>query len=359
MKRDRILFLARRYPPSLGGIQTFSYRLSQHLSETRQVRLHALGYEHIGHLGWFVPTAYVASLLDLIRGVDLVYFSDGVIACLAPYLRQFTTVPFVTTIHGLELAFSGGLFSRMIDRGVKVCDRVCVVSRKTAELTEAAGIAGDRIRIAYNGIEPPVPEVDKITLARRDLEDQLGIDFDRDRVLLNLGRQIPRKGIVEFLEKGFPLLEKDIQFVICGSGPDHERIRATVGRMQAQNRVHILGRVEDERAVALRRSCDLFLMPNVHYPDDVEGYGIAPLEAMYDGLPVVAFAVDALVESCREGGFLIPKGNYQTYADQIHEYLNSPDDTRESLRQEARDYILREYAWSKTGDTYLSIFDEL
>jgi glycosyltransferase involved in cell wall biosynthesis len=357
VSRDRILFLARRFPPSLGGVQTFSYKLYEHASETRQVRLHALGREHLAHLSWFVPGTYIASLLELMRGVDLVYFSDGVIASLAPYLRPFTNVPFATTIHGLELTYSGGLFSRLIHRGIMTCDRVCVVSQKTAELTEAAGVPADHIRIAYNGIEPPVFDDDILDPVRDRLQNELGITFGKDRVLLNVGRQIPRKGIADFLEHGFSLLEDDIHFVICGVGPDHERICAEVVKHNA--RVHVLGHVDDETSAALRRHADLFLMPNVKYPNDVEGYGIAPLEAMYDGLPVVAFAVDALVESCREGGYLVPEADYQAYADQIHEYLNASDEDRNRLREQARVYIRREYAWATTGDTYLRIWDEL
>ena len=99
-------------------------------------------------------------------------------------------------------------------------------------------------------------------------------------------------------------------------------------------------------------------MPNVKYPNDVEGYGIAPLEAMYDGLPVVAFAVDALIESCREGGYLVDEADYDAYADQVHGYLNASVDEKNRLRDEARSYIRREYAWSQTGDTYLRIWDE-
>lgn len=293
------------------------------------------------------------------KGVDLVFFSDGVIASLAPYLRPFTNVPFATTIHGLELTYSGGLFSKLMHRGVMTCDRVCVVSQKTAELTEEAGVPADRIRIAYNGIEPPIFTEDQRQPEKERLERELGLTFGTDRVLLNIGRQIPRKGVAEFLEKGFGLLQKDIHFVVCGDGPHHERIRAAAIDQNAADRVHILGHVEDITSSTLRYCADLFLMPNVRYPNDVEGYGIAPLEAMYDGLPVVAFAVDALVESCREGGFLIEEGNYQAYADQIHSYLDSASEARERLRQEAREYIRREYAWSMTGDTYLRIWDEL
>ena len=359
MSRDRILFLARRFPPSLGGVQTFSYKLYEHASASRQVRLHALGREHLAHLSWFVPTTYIASLLDIIKGVDLVFFSDGVIASLAPYLRPFTKVPFVTTIHGLELTYSGGLFSRLMHRGVMACDRVCVVSQKTAELTEEAGVPGDRIRIAYNGIEPPVFDDGALDPVKDRLQTELGLQFGKDRVLLNIGRQIPRKGVAEFIEKGFPLLEPDIHFVVCGDGPDHDRIRQAAVDQNAADRIHILGHVEDTTSSALRRNADLFLMPNVKYPNDVEGYGIAPLEAMYDGLPVVAFEVDALVESCREGGYLVPEADYQGYADQIHTYLSGSQDGKDRLRQEARDYIRREYAWSQTGDTYLRIWDEV
>ena len=359
MKRDRILFLARRFPPSLGGIQTFSYQLSEHIRATRQVRLHALGREHLANLAWFVPTAYLASLVDLVRGVDLVFFSDGVMASLAPFLRPFTKAPFVTTIHGLELTYSGGPFSRMMLRGAQCCDRVCAVSETTRDLTIEAGIPADRVRIAYNGIEPPVFEDAALLSAREHLEHQLGLKFGQDRVLLNIGRQIPRKGVASFLENGFPLLEDDIHLIICGTGPESDRIKQVVASKGIGDRVHTLGHVEDITASALRHSCDLFLMPNVKYPNDVEGYGIAPLEAMYDGLQVVAFAVDALVESCREGGYLIPETDYSAYANQIHKYLTSPLAEKDTLRQQARDYIRRENAWSTTGDTYLRIFDEL
>jgi glycosyltransferase involved in cell wall biosynthesis len=355
VKRDRILFLARRYPPSLGGIQTFSYKLCEHARETREVRLHALTKDHIGHLGWFVPTAYLTSLIELAHDIDLVYFSDGVIASLAPYLRPFTSVPFATTIHGLELTYSGGLFSRLIHKGVQACDCVCVVSETTGELTEKSGVDANRIRVIYNGIEPSVFEAADLERAKGGLERQLGLTFGQNRVLLNLGRQIPRKGIADFLEKGFDLLDGDIHLVICGDGPDHARILEAAKRHQ--DRVHVLGHVEDLTSSALRHFSDLFLMPNVRYPNDLEGFGIAPLEAMYDGLPVVAFAVDALVESCRQGGYLVEPSNYQAYADQIHAYLNSPEDNRSSLRQEARNYIRREYPWSKTCNRYLETWD--
>lgn len=355
--RTRILFLARRFPPSRGGIQTFSYKLWEHLSRTRQVRLHALGREHLASLCWFVPRTYVASLIALARGVDLVYFSDGVIACLAPYLRPFTAAPFVVTVHGLELTFAGRLFRRLVDRGVNACDCVCAVGERTAALANKAGVPKARIRVVYNGIEPPEIPDPRYAEIRASLERRLDIRFGSTPCLLSLGRQVGRKGIAEFLERGVPLLQPGIHLILCGAGPEHERITSAIDRLGQSDRVHVLGVVDDDVAATLRRACDLFLMPNIRYPNDFEGFGIAPLEAMHDGLPVVAFAVDALVESCREGGYLIPEADYAAFVRAVHGYLQASVSEKEARQEEAAAYVRREYSWRKTGDAYIDIFD--
>ena len=87
------------------------------------------------------------------------------------------------------------------------------------------------------------------------------------------------------------------------------------------------------------------------------GQAIAPLEAMYEGLPVVAFAVDALTESVREGGHLIPPEDYAAFTECIRTCLNQSDEEKTSSRKAARDYVLREYSWSRTGEVYVNILD--
>ena len=58
MSNTRILFLARRYPPSVGGIQTHCYNLYHRLIEMCSVKLVALGRDSLLHLVWFVPYAF-------------------------------------------------------------------------------------------------------------------------------------------------------------------------------------------------------------------------------------------------------------------------------------------------------------
>ena len=86
----RILFLARRYPPTIGGIQTHCHALYTRLVNQTQVRLIALGRQSLLHLIWFLPYCFVVALWAvLFRRVDAVYFADGVAAVAGSTLAAF------------------------------------------------------------------------------------------------------------------------------------------------------------------------------------------------------------------------------------------------------------------------------
>ena len=352
----RILFLSRRYPPSVGGIQTHCYNLFNRLNKNHQVKLVALGKQSLLNLAWFVPYTFLVSLCHiLLHRVHVVYFSDGVICCLAPFLRPFTRARFVVTIYGLEMTYSTPIFSSLMRWGVSVCEKVPVISQKTREVTVAAGVPPEKIDIIYLGIEPPTITPDRHQELKTQFEKKHGIRFGKDKILLNFGRQVPRKGIAKFLELGMTLLDPDIKMIISGSGPDAERIKEAQQKNKLQDRV-ILQWLDNDMVAMLRKEVDLFLMPNVPYPNDVEGFGIAQLECMYDGTPAIVFAVDALVESVRMGGYCIPANDYQAFADQVHAFYKLSPTARAAIEQEARQYVRTEYTWDKTAQQYLEVF---
>jgi phosphatidylinositol alpha-1,6-mannosyltransferase len=299
----------------------------------------------------------VTCWLLLLRRVDVVYFSDGVVAAMAPWLRRLFPRPrFVTTVYGLELRYRNARARRLMTRGARTCDRVVVISRNTRAIAADRGIAEDRLRIVYLGVEPT--ELDESTEKRllRRFEQAHDLHFGRQRILLNFGRQIPRKGVAEFLERGMPLLDADIRLVIGGRGPELPRIRELARRPELAGRVLVLGALPDDELAMLRSRCDLFIMPNIPLADDVEGFGQTQLECMYAGTPAVAFAVDALTESVREGGYLVPPGDYRAFASRIHEFYALSPGLRRAKEEEARNYVRREYSWDSTTSRYLEIF---
>lgn len=354
----RILFLTRRYPPSVGGIQTHCYKLFAYLSDRLPVTLVALRRESILHLAWFLPYAWMRALLALVlRRVDVIYFSDGVVGAAAALLAPLRgRVRFVVTIYGLEMTYGSLWAQRLMRWGAGQCQRIVVISENTREIAVAWGVGRERTELAYVGVEPLELPPERVAEVREQFEAQHGLQFGRDRVLLSIGRQVRRKGLAAFVEHGFGLLDGDVHLIIGGAGPELPRIAQIVERRGYANRILLLGPVEEEVAAMLRESSDLFLMPNIHLDDDLEGYGISPLESMYMKTPVVAFAVDALTESVREGGYLIPDGDYAAFADRVAGFLALPLEQRRALGQAARDYVLTEYSWERTTQQYAAIF---
>ena len=154
-----------------------------------------------------------------------------------------------------------------------------------------------------------------------------------------------------------PLLETDIHlFIGGGRGLDTERLQVRRQELGLEGRVTLLGTIGDDMLAMLRTRCDLFLMPNIHVAGDVEGFGQTQLECMYAGTPVVAFAVDALPESVREGGYLIEPGNYPAFVAQIHRFFEDDAATREAEGRRCRAYVEREYTWNKTASQYMDLF---
>ena len=342
----------------VGGIETHSYQFYTRLSARRPVKLVALRRQSLVHLAWFLPYALMIAFREvLLRRVEVIYFSDGVICALALLLRPFTRARFVVTIHGLEMIYGNPLARRLMCWSVRCCERVAVNSKLTLELTARAGVPAARLLPIYMGVGPLELSEEHYNTLKEGFEREHPLRFGRDRILLNFGRQVRRKGLVAFLEKGMPLLDPDIKLLIGGRGPELDRLYQLGSSAELRDRVIVLGPLEEELAAMLRRSADLFVMPNIHMPNDVEGFGMTQLEAMHAGTPVVAFAVDALVESIREGGYLMPADDYQAFAGQIHFYYALSAAEKEAKVAEAQDYVRREYSWDKSTQHYLDIFE--
>jgi glycosyltransferase involved in cell wall biosynthesis len=115
--------------------------------------------------------------------------------------------------------------------------------------------------------------------------DRFRWDRPRDDVYLSLCRLVPNKRVdlvVEaFNRTGLPL-------VVIGDGPERRRLEAMAGR-----NVRFLGRCNDAEATAWLERCRAYVYAGL------EDFGIAPLEAMAAGAPVIAYGAGGLCDSVR------------------------------------------------------------
>ena len=116
---------------------------------------------------------------------------------------------------------------------------------------------------------------------------------DRDLAVLTVRRLVPRMGLEELIDAAALLADvPGLSVSIAGSGPLSGALADRIGAARLWDRVRLLGRIPDEELVDRLRAADLFVLPTVAY----EGLGMATIEALATGTPVVGTRVGATPE---------------------------------------------------------------
>ena len=104
--------------------------------------------------------------------------------------------------------------------------------------------------------------------------------------------------------------------------------RAHGRELGLDERVHLLGAVDDADRERLLRGADVFVQPNIRVPGDMEGFGLVLLEAAMRGTTTVASGIDGIVDAVVDGrtGFLVPPGDAQAWTERISALVSSPSE---------------------------------
>ena len=197
---------------------------------------------------------------------------------LRPGLRKLSTYALAPPLDLLER------------QAVAAADRVLVLSDFSRSLLlEDHPLNGNRVSTVPGLVDTErfAPGDGKAAARRR-----LGLEVDGP-LLLTVRRLEPRMGIDRLL-RALPLLGcDDVTLVVAGTGSlagDLPRLAAELGLAE---RVLFVGPVSDDSRLAdWYRAADLFVLPTTAY----EGFGMATVEALASGTPVVGTAIGATPE---------------------------------------------------------------
>lgn len=264
--------------------------------------------------------------VDLVLGIDL----DGFL-----WARR-RRLPFVASLKGIiadELRNERGWVRTLlrIQAGwerlnTARADLVMVTSRYCAAVAAREyGVPPHRLAV--------VPE--PIDLSTWDDEFRRAPRRPRTQaVVLTVARMYPRKRIEDLL-RAAALLKgavATVQVRVVGSGPEHASAQRLHAELGLGDTAVLLGDVSREQLAAEYVGADVFCLPSVQ-----EGFGIAFLEAMAAGLPVVACRVAAVPEVVLDGvtGVLVPPRDPPALARALEELIRHPARAR-SLGDEGR-----------------------
>lgn len=181
------------------------------------------------------------------------------------------------------------IYTRKFQQTLREADRIVAISECTRrDISELGEIDASRIDVIYQSCAPRFneePQARKMWQVRDKYELP-------DRYVLNVGSIEERKNVM-LAVKALHHLPDDVSLVIVGrQTPYSDEVHEYVLEHRMHVRVQMLHNVPDDDLPALYRMADCFV-----YPSRYEGFGIPIIEAISQGLPVVACTGSCLEEA--------------------------------------------------------------
>lgn len=360
-----ILFITRKYPPSVGGMQKFSYDFAVNMNKFRNVYTISWNRSNLTLLFFVIYALFYSAYIIKTRNIRLVHLGDGLLSPLGVLLKFIHPVIITITVHGLDVTLPNRIYQFIIPKCLTKLDKIICVSNETKKECINRKILGNKIVVIPNGInrEEFYLSESKQNLVRI-LSTKLNMNLENKKILLSVGRLIERKGFQWFSKEVVPkLLEKrggDILYLIVGEGPFKWKIKEIIKTKNLEDHVYLLGKVDDKTLKLLYHASDLFVMPNIHVEGDMEGFGIVALEATSCELTVVASNLEGIKDAIIEGenGFLVEPYDADGYVAVILRLLED-DEKREEFGKKAGEFTHQQYNWCVISERYDNEFEKV
>ncbi|MEM2868065.1 MAG: glycosyltransferase family 4 protein [Candidatus Bathyarchaeia archaeon] len=322
---------------------------------SRSIKKPAIRKHIWGHHILFIPITGV-KILRVVRLIatlsrvlkDLNY---DLVHCFSYYSNIYDAVALACKITGIPLvAQAQGIYPKIptlqsLRKFFTLRLSSCLMPLNNSEavfLRRKFKIRNNCIRIVRNFIDPSsyLPKASK-----EKCRAILGLPQD-SFIILSVCRLVPQKGVQTIL-RAVSLLKNEIPevlLVIVGEGPYRNVLERMVKKLDIQDYVRFVGYVHNLDIGKYYSSADCFVLASFE-----EGFGIAIIEAMYYGLPVLAASNWGSIDLIDHGvdGMLFKPGDYESLARLILQVYRNPQLCR-ILGERARQKVLTFYTSQNT-----------
>ncbi len=365
----KILIFTSEFPPGPGGIGIHAYGLSRAL-QNEGFCVHVLAdhrdMKNIKDSEWdkrqninitriknlsprfftYFHRLLKLKMLLVKRKPDIIIASGMFPLMFTPSLAKSKKIKKIGVIHGTEANLKG-LKKRWMRAQLERFDRLVCVSRFTAKIVHD-NFQINNLSVIPNGFSP-----ERFTL-KAGCND---FHLEGNPALLTVGSISLRKGqhnvirALPFILKKYP----HAMYHIVGMIRDADALYRSIETLKMNNRVRLHGALSDEKLSCVYKYASVFMLLSEFAPDgDVEGFGIAALEANYFGKPVIGSKGTGVEEAVKPGfnGELVDPHNPEEIADALSKILSYYSNYSENAKRWALDHT-----WSEIVKRYIELFE--
>jgi N-acetyl-alpha-D-glucosaminyl L-malate synthase BshA len=252
--------------------------------------------------------ALSSKLVDMVKvhKIDVLHVHYAIPHAYAAYMakkmlhEEGIKIPIVTTLHGTDITLVGShpFYKTAVTFSINQSDAVTSVSQSLKEDTQRLFNTQKDIKVIPNFID-----IDKYKTNFKDCDRDL-LALPTERVITHVSNFRPVKRISDVIEV-FYKVQKEVpsKLMMVGEGPERKQAEQLCKTYGIEDKVVFLGNSNEVDKILCYS--DLFLLPS-----ETESFGLAALEAMASGVPVISSNSGGIPEVNIEGvsGYLSPVG---------------------------------------------------
>ena len=195
---------------------------------------------------------------------------------------------------------------------------------------------------------------------RNKFRAKLGLT-ENDFILITTSRLV-NKNAVDDVISSLVFLPEKVHFVVCGIGPDEEKLQELTVKNNLQSRVHFIGQIGHDELPKALKSCDIFIRPSRS-----EGMGNSFIEAMAAGVPVIAtqeggiadFLFDAKKNPEKETtGWAVDKDSPKQIAEAVKDIMENSEKVA-FVTATAKKLVGEKYDWDTVAEKMKMVYNKL
>lgn len=279
---------------------------------------------------------------DVIHAHDWMTYPAGIAA------KNVSGKPLIVHVHATEFDRAG---EKNIDtrvhsieqQGMLEADRVVTVSEWTKNIAVTKyNVPEQKVSVVHNGI-----------IRKKNAKVEFTSPLRKAPVVTFLGRITHQKGPLYFVEAAKKVLQEipDARFVVAGSGDLLPAMIQRVAKLKMSSRFHFTGFLKGNDIQKVWKISSLYVMPSVSEP-----FGIAPLEAIQAGVPVIISKQSGVAEVMPHA-ITVDFWNTDQLAESICSVLKYKS-LHKTLAKNSKQHI-KDITWDKAAKKLNNLYHEL